>query len=81
MDSAFIVVDKIYMIEKDGSFSTGGRKPRFRPIGKMWRHADLLKHLQQWDKLPDVYVGTKVVELSMSSTGEFDITEAWLRAR
>lgn len=80
MDSAFVVVDKVYMIEKNGAFSSGGRKPRFGRVGKRWSHDSLMKHLRQWERMPEAYEGARVVELSLCATSEISINEAWLRS-
>ena len=75
---------KLFKIRRksDGKFSTGGSKPRFTTIGKMWRKQHLHSHLSMLksvnrrrsdDVIGDFYGDCEIVTFKVIEEGSEDI--------
>lgn len=76
---------KLFKIRRksDGLFSTGGSKPRFTSVGKLWRKQHINSHLSMLKStnrskpniIKDVYAGCEVVSFNLTEEGSEDMNE------
>lgn len=76
---------KLFKIRRksDGKFSTGGSKPRFTSMGKLWRKQHLNSHLSMLKQtnrhIPDIidrtYCDCEIVSFNITEDSSEDINE------